>query len=173
MERLLDVGDEDAQSDGVEFHDEIGDSFGFAFAQQLLFAEFVETQQIADTDEQFAVEGHHCAGDVVDGRLVEKLELFPVFAGNEIDVQVTAGALTRLQLVVFGCADDEKFEIAAGSEATERSRQGGLVLLVLDRLQSTTRDGILWRRRGQGVNDRKSRKGMKRKGMMKELKGRG
>ena len=82
MEGLLDVGDKDAESDGVDFDDEVGNGLGFAFAEELLLAEFVETQEVAHADEQFAVEGHHGARDVVDGRLVEELELLTVLAGD-------------------------------------------------------------------------------------------
>ena len=64
-------------------------------------------------------------------------------------MEIAAGTLTRRQLIVLGRADDQELELAARSETAEGGRESGLVLVILDRLQSAACDGVLGKEKGK------------------------
>merc|ERR1719259_560543 len=84
------------------------------FRRSFFFSQVVETQQFADSDEDFALEGAHSQRDFVDGGLVHQFQgqrghaLVGGAAVEAVSVEEPALGAARAQPVVFGHAHHAK-----------------------------------------------------------------
>ena len=116
---LLHIADDDTAALGLQTDDEIRYHLGLAFPEQLLEAEVVDAELIADPGQQTALETEQGLRRLLDLGFVDEFQLLAVFE-EAVDVDEAGSKRSRSDHDVFAGTDDEERLIILTGERNGR-----------------------------------------------------